>query len=68
MPVLAVDETLARWGDLKDIPWTGILVGNGASCAVLAGLPDTGHCTINRARWRMTARLTAEAVRIFEAL
>ncbi len=67
MPVLAVDETLARWGDLKDIPWTGILVGNGASCAVWRGFRYRSlydqSCSAE-----MTARLTAEAIRIFEAL
>jgi hypothetical protein len=67
MPVLAVDETLAPWGELKDIPWTGILVGNGASCAVWRGfqyksLYDQSLST------GMTIRLTAEAARIFEAL
>ena len=60
MPVLAVDETLARWGDLKDIPWTGILVGNGASCAVWRGFRYRSlydqSCSVE-----MTARLTAEA-------
>jgi len=34
MSVLAVDDTLAKWDDLGDIPWTGMLVGNGASCAI----------------------------------
>src|SRR3954454_18850742 len=34
MPMLEVDEQLATWQDLNEIPWTGMLVGNGASCAI----------------------------------
>jgi hypothetical protein len=34
MPTLDVNEQLATWNDLNDIPWTGMLVGNGASCAI----------------------------------
>jgi hypothetical protein len=65
--VLTVDKTLAPWGELNDIPWTGILVGNGASCAVWHGFRYKSlydqSCSAE-----MTTRLTAEAVRIFEAL
>jgi Domain of unknown function (DUF4917) len=67
MPVLVVDETLAPWSELKDIPWAGILVGNGASCAVWHGFRYRSLYDQSRSA-EMTARLTAEAVRIFEVL
>ena len=34
MTSLEVDENLSNWEDLTDIPWSGILIGNGASCAL----------------------------------
>jgi len=66
MAVLVVDEALAPWGELKDIPWTGILVGNGASCAVWHGFRYRSLYDQSRSA-EMAAPLTAEGVRIFEA-
>jgi Domain of unknown function (DUF4917) len=41
MTMLSVDDTLATWADLNDIPWTGLLVGNGASSAIWDGFKYT---------------------------
>lgn len=67
MPILAVDDALAQWGELSDIPWTSMLVGNGASCAIWQGFRYRSlyeqSCAANGGHG-----LTANAIHIFESL
>ncbi|HEX3355139.1 MAG TPA: DUF4917 family protein [Terriglobales bacterium] len=67
MAILGVDDTLVAWDKLQDIPWTGLLVGNGASCAVWGHFRYKSLYDQSRSD-QMTNRLNAEAVHIFEAL
>lgn len=65
--MLAVDDTLATWADLKDIPWTGLLVGNGASCAIWDGFKYTS--LFERASSAAVAHgLNSAAVAVFDKL
>lgn len=67
MTVLAVDDELVPWGDLHDIPWTGILIGNGASCAVWRRFRY--HSLYQQSRSNQVPNgLSAGAVRVFEKL
>jgi Domain of unknown function (DUF4917) len=67
MTILAVDDTLATWADLKDIPWTGLLIGNGASCAIWDGFKYTSLFQQARSA-AVTHGLNAAAVAIFDKL
>lgn len=67
MSILTVDESLAKWEELSDIPWTGMLVGNGASCAVWNRFRYTSLFEQSRSV-AVADALSADAVRIFEKL
>lgn len=67
MSILTVDESLAKWEELSDIPWTGMLVGNGASCAIWSRFRYTSLFEQSRSA-AVADALSPDAVHIFEKL